>query len=101
MSHTLQSALESGQEAGMVQIDFIAAFDRVNHHGILHELCSVGIGNAVLSILTQFLPIRSQHVMVDGCRNKLVSVVSGVPQLSVLARYCSSCSLRCFLNSGK
>ena len=29
MSHTLQSALESVQEAGIVQIDFSAAFDRV------------------------------------------------------------------------
>ena len=32
MSHTLQSALESGQEARMVQIDFSTAFDRVIHH---------------------------------------------------------------------
>ena len=31
VSHTLQSALESGQEARIVQIDFRAAFDRVNH----------------------------------------------------------------------
>ena len=31
VSHTLQSALESGQEARFVQIDFSAAFDRVNH----------------------------------------------------------------------
>ena len=30
VSHTLQSALESGQEARIVQIDFSAAFDRVN-----------------------------------------------------------------------
>ena len=35
MSHTLQSALESGQEARIVQIDVSAAFDRVNHLGIL------------------------------------------------------------------
>ena len=34
MSHTLQSALDSGQEARIVQIDFSAAFDRVNLHGI-------------------------------------------------------------------
>ena len=27
---------------------------------------------------------RSQHVMVDGCLSKLVNVVSGVPQGSVL-----------------
>ena len=59
MSHTLQSALESGQEARIVQIDFSAAFDRVNHLGILYKLCSVGIGGSVLSILTQFLSNRS------------------------------------------
>ena len=31
MSHTLQSALENGQETQIVQIDLSAAFDRVNH----------------------------------------------------------------------
>ena len=30
LSHALQSALESGQEARIVLIDFNAAFDRVN-----------------------------------------------------------------------
>ena len=83
MSHTLQSALESGQEARIVQIDFGAAFDKINHLGILYKLCSLGIGGSVLSILTQF-PNRSQQVMVDGCHSKLVNVVSGVPQGSVL-----------------
>ena len=77
VSHTLQSASESGQEARILQIDFSAAFDRVNHQGIFYRLCSVGIGGSVLSILTQ-------HVMVDGCRSKLVDVVSGVSQGSVL-----------------
>ena len=67
VSHTLQSALESGQEARIVQIDFSAAFDRVNHLGILYKLCSVGIGGSVQSILTQFLSNRSQQVMMDGC----------------------------------
>ena len=81
LSHTLQSALESGQEARIVQIDFSAAF---NHLGILYKLCSVGIGGSVLSILTQFLSNRSQQVIVDGCRSKLVNVVSGVPQGNVL-----------------
>ena len=84
VSHTLQSALESGQEARILQIDFSAAFDRVNHLGILYKLCSVGIVGSVLSILRQFLSNRSLQVMVDGCRSKLVKVVSGVPQGSVL-----------------
>ena len=37
----LQSALVSGQEARIVQIDFRAAFDRVNHQSILYKLISV------------------------------------------------------------
>ena len=32
----------------------------------------------------QFLSNRPQQVMVNGCRSKLVNVVSGVPQGSVL-----------------
>ena len=39
VSHTLQSALESGQKVRIVQIDFRASFDRVNHLGILYKLC--------------------------------------------------------------
>ena len=35
VSHTLQSALESGQEARIVQIDFSAAFDKVT----IREFC--------------------------------------------------------------
>ena len=47
MSHTLQSSLESGQDTRIIQIDFSAAFDRVNHQGILYRLWSVGIGGYV------------------------------------------------------
>ena len=68
-------ALESGQKA---------ALDRINHQGILYRLWSMFIGGSVLSILTKFLLNRSQHVMVDDCRSKLVDVVSGVPQGSIL-----------------
>ena len=51
-SHTLQSALEGGKDAKIVQIDFSAAFDRVNHLGILYKLCSVCITASLLSMLT-------------------------------------------------
>ena len=78
VAHTLQCALQMGQEARMVQIDFSATIDRVNHQGILFELCSVGVGGYVLSVLTQFLSSRSQYVV------ELVNLVSGVPQGSVL-----------------
>ena len=51
VTHTLQS----GQETRIVQINFSAALDRVNHQGILYKLSSVGIIGSVLSVLMQFL----------------------------------------------
>ena len=38
----------------------------------------------MLSVLTQFFSNRSQYVVVDGCRSKLVNAMSGVPQGNVL-----------------
>ena len=46
MAHSVQSALEMGQEARIVQIDFRTSFARVNHQGILFKLCSVGVGGS-------------------------------------------------------
>ena len=55
VAHTLQYTLEMGEEARMVQIEFSAVCDYVNHQGILFKLCSVRIGGSELSVLTQFL----------------------------------------------
>ena len=47
VAHTLQSALEMGQEARMVQINFSAAFDKVTQQMILFKLRSVGVEGSV------------------------------------------------------
>ena len=67
-----------------MQIDITAAFNRVNHQGILYWLRSVGIGGIVLSILSQFLPNRLEHMIVNNCWSKLVNSVSGELQGRVL-----------------
>jgi hypothetical protein len=79
-----QQALDVGSECRLIQIDFSAAFDRVNHRGLLYKLQCLGIGGSLLSIITQFLSNRKQAVVVDGSSSSLVNVVSGVPQGSVL-----------------
>ena len=84
VSHTLQRALDGGCEAKLVQIDFSAAFDKVNHKGLLFKLLSVGVSGAVFSVISQFLSGRRQCVSVDGGLSSFVDVVSGVPQGSVL-----------------
>ena len=103
VSHALQSALEGGREAWILQNDFSTAIERVNHRSILYKLCSVGILGSVLSILIQFLSNRSHHVMVDGCSSKLVNVVSGVPQSSVFwgPFIVPPIHLRAFFHSGE
>ena len=53
MSYTLQSALESGQEAWIVQIYFSAAFDMVNYQGILYwRFCVVYIDTVSIKSVT-------------------------------------------------
>ena len=62
MTHTLQSALESGQEARTVQIDFNAAFDRVKNQGILYMFCSKGFGVCDFDIDTVSIkPITTRY----------------------------------------
>ena len=70
MSHRLRSAFESGQEARIVPIGFNVASDRVNHHGILYKLCSVGFGGSVLSILTHAVSDK----LITACYGGLLSV---------------------------
>ena len=79
-----QSALDAGSESIVLSIDFSAAFDRVNHMGLLHKLQSAGVGGSLLVLIGNFLSGRTQSVIVDGVRSAAVQVVSGVPQGSVL-----------------
>ena len=62
VSYTPQSALDSGQEVRIMQIDFSDSFDWVNHQGILYKPCSVGIECSVLTILTVSIePITARY----------------------------------------
>ena len=96
LSHTLQSALESVQEARIVQIDFSAAFDRVNHLDILYKLCSVGIAGSVLSILTQFLSNDHSKLWWMVVEVNWLTLYQECRRSVFWARYCSSCILRSF-----
>ncbi|MEO1808644.1 MAG: reverse transcriptase family protein, partial [Bacteroidota bacterium] len=80
----IQDNLDKGFEARLVQIDFSAAFDRVNHKALIFKLQNLGIGGYLLKLLRDFLMDRQQRVVVDGVFSEPKPVVSGVPQGSVL-----------------
>ena len=83
VSHPLQSALENGQEATSVQIDFSAASDRVTI-GEFSISSALWVFEVMYCLYYRNSYRIDHHVLVDGCRSKLVDVVSGVPQGSVL-----------------
>ena len=64
----------------VVQLDFSAAFDRVNHCDLLHKMISIGVGGQFLSIVLEFLCDKRQRVRLDGKVSASVDVVSRVPE---------------------
>ena len=81
--HVLK-ALEDGENLDTVYLDFSKAFDKCDHGIIFHKLKSLGIGGRVGRWLFGFLTDRFMQVLVNGVKSKKSSLVSGVPQGSVL-----------------
>ena len=63
---------------------FQKSFDKVPHQRLLLKLKADGIGDSIIDWIEQWLTERRQRVVVDGEVSNLKSVLSGVPQGSVL-----------------
>ena len=68
----------------VVYLDFQKAFDEVPHQRLLLKLKAHGIGCNVINWIEKWLTHRKQRVIVDGEISNWKSVLSGVPQASVL-----------------
>ena len=75
--------IDVGSPVDIIYLDFQKAFDKVPHQRLLLKLKAHGIGNSITDWIEQWLTDR-RRVAVDGEVSNWKSVLSGVPQGSVL-----------------
>ena len=73
-----------GYDVCAVFFDIRKAFDSVPHRSLMNKLRDIGLDDYLLGWLHTYLLNRKQLVVVDGESSEELSVLSGVPQGSVL-----------------
>ena len=77
-------SLDSKQNLITVFLDFKKAFDTVNHSILLIKLEHIGVRGVSLNWFRSYISNRTQHVYINNCNSSRGTLLTGVPQGSVL-----------------
>ena len=77
-------ALNSRKHLDIIYLDYAKAFDSVVHVKLLAKLSCYGLCDQLIISIKNFLIGRTQYVKIDEFCSSLGTVISGVPQGSVL-----------------
>ena len=87
MTDTMLGAVDRGETATVLSIDFEKAFNRLNHHECLKQLERLGASAASLALVGSFLTGRSMRVKLNGKLSDAKQLSGGSPQGSILGSY--------------
>ena len=80
----LATNVSKGKQTDLILLDFLKAFDKVNHFKLLWKLHQYEIRGNALAWVRAFLGNRSQTVVIDGEESESVPVTSGSDPVSSL-----------------
>ncbi|XP_065685111.1 uncharacterized protein LOC136097073 [Hydra vulgaris] len=81
---TITFETAKGKPLCVIYLDFAKAFDKVEHERLLTKNKAYGITGKIYNWIENFLANRKQRVAISNTVSEWVSVISGVPQGSVL-----------------
>jgi len=76
--------IDEGQVVGAVLMDLSKAFDCIPHDLLIAKLSAYGFDNSALTLIYSYLKGRRQSVKVNGTLGSSLTLLSGVPQGSIL-----------------
>ena len=80
MTHQWSCALDKGQSARVLFVDYTKAFDHVDHTILLSKLLDLGTPKCLTKWVYSFLKDRRQRVKIDNTYSEWTTLIGGMPQ---------------------
>ena len=80
----IADSIDCGLQTDVIYLDFSKAFDKLDHGILIDKLYALGLNMQLITFFGSYLGDRKQYVHCCGYDSDVITVLSGVPQGSVL-----------------
>ena len=84
ITHEIYKSFDDGLEVWGIFLDISKACDKVLYKGFLHKLKKNGISGKLFDIITDYLNLRKQRIVLNGQYSSWTSIEARAPQGSIL-----------------